>query len=351
MTISTEGDLGDACYLLSIIADIPNGPHKLLLTPSLLTKMRTPEQVEAFERLFKPLAEAQTYISECRITRPDDKIDWKSAEFRNAPYFGSTLLYAHTKHLIQTHNIGHDSDGRHKWLGALPSKESKDRIIINRTGRYRNWHFPWAEIVKFYKHRLLFVGVEHEWREFCSHFGYVDFRPTTSLQEVAELIAGSLQFIGNQSCANAIAEGLKHNLIQETALDFPDCVFKRANAQHVFDGKCTLPGFEGAPDRKTEPLSVSTQHLDTKTVPPGKMVNGRRTQAGWILDLPGGKREIQMHFNVIVSIAKQHGLTREDVLDQNARWNYDYFFKGAHSAEFMRAEAALRTAGITPNHP
>jgi hypothetical protein len=57
---------------------------------------------------------------------------------------------------------------------------------------------------------------------------------------VAQLIAGSSLFIGNQSSSNACAEGLKHPLIQETSLTYPDCVYVRPGAQHVAEGRVVL---------------------------------------------------------------------------------------------------------------
>ncbi len=92
-----------------------------------------------------------------------------------------------------------------------------------------------------YRNKLLFVGLKHEWREFIGHHGYVEYVPTANMLEVAQLIAGSDLFIGNQSCANAIAEGLKHNSIQETHLEYPDCVYVRPNASFIADGVVTLP--------------------------------------------------------------------------------------------------------------
>jgi len=336
-TVSTEGDLGDACYLLGILSELQGGPHTLLLRPSGMTKYRAGDGTfERFDKIFSPLAKSQPYIADCRPITPSDKVDWCSEDFRKVPYRGTTLMNAHLSHLTSTCKVGHGITGLNKWLlGIKPSKESEGRIIINRTSRYRNWTFPWAAVVQKYKHRLMFVGLEHEWKEFCGHFGYVDFRPTQTLLEVAQLIAGSLLFIGNQSCANAVAEGLKHNLIQETSLQFPDCLFKRDNAQHVVKGNCILPGFDDE-DTNTEPLAVKIADIDTVTTPPG----------GWMITTPDGEVKKHRVFSSIVALGRLHGFTREEVVEQNIRHNYEYFFKATHGSIYDFAENAMTNAGI-----
>lgn len=338
MIASTEGDAGDAVLLLGIMSQIPDGPHSLLLQSSNTTKMHKGERFDAFVESFAPLASSQSYIRECRPAEPDDKIDWKSAEFRKVPYRGLTLLGAHLSNYNESQRQSLVVTGEDQWLyGIKKSEETKDMIVINRTGRYRNWTFPWMTVVRKYKHRLLFVGYEHEWREFCGHFGYVEFRRTNTLLEVAELIAGSLLFIGNQSCANAIAEGLKHPMIQEMSLEHPDCIFKRDNAQHVAKGHCVLPGFDGDEDEETEALKVVIDDIDTTTVPPG----------GWQFQPDGDFPKISsISLSTVVHLAKAHGATKQDVMDQNVRRNYEYFFKLSHGDMYHFAEAALKAAGI-----
>lgn len=270
MICSTEGDLGDATYLLAILSKLDGGSHTLLLEASPVTKAKGPEGVAMLHKAFSPLANAQPYIKECRIIQDGETVDWKSADFRKAGYtYGKTLMAAHLDHLISVLDVGHGIDGRDQWLTVEPSQESKGRVVINRTGRYRNSAFYWDRIVKHYSYRLMFVGLPHEWREFCAHFGYVEFRPTENLLEVSQLIAGSDLFIGNQSCANACAEGLKHRSIQETSLIHPDCIFKRDNAQFSHNGGCTLPDVDGSGELVLKPRQPDTSNLSTMISPPG----------------------------------------------------------------------------------
>lgn len=273
MITSTEGDLGDAVFQLCALKNLSGGPHTLLFELSDSTKAKTPESLERMANCFAPLALSQPYISECRIKRPEDKVRWASAGFRKAPYHhGQTLLKAHVNHLVMTQGIGKEITGTEKWLEVEPEHHGYD-VVINRTGRHRNPNFPWAAVVRHFSYRILFIGLDYEWKEFCAHYGYVDFQPTSNLLEAARIIAGSKLFIGNQSVANAIAEGMKHNLVQETSLVHPDCIFARPNATHCADGG----------------LRLQMEDMDPLTVDPIKFnyrcydVN-RQPKDGWFFD-------------------------------------------------------------------
>lgn len=269
MTISTQGDLGDIIYLLGILRQVPHGPHVLALRPGGGTKYRTPTDIKALHDLIAPLALKQPYISEVRIIDAPDKVDWASELFRERFYTpGETLFQAHLNHLIKTHHIGHTFNSIEPWLEVTPSKLTAGRIVINRTGRYRNPFFMWGEVVKHYRNRLMFVGLHHEWREFIGTFGYVEFKPTSNMLETAELIAGSELFIGNQSCANAINEGLKHRSIQETDLNIPDCVFSRANGVFCAKGDCLLPDITGSGEFQMK-LVIDLNSVNSSVMPPG----------------------------------------------------------------------------------
>jgi NAD(P)-dependent dehydrogenase (short-subunit alcohol dehydrogenase family) len=63
--------------------------------------------------------------------------------------------------------------------------------------------------------------------------------------ELAQMIANSALFIGNQSCPNSIAEGLKHDSILEVSLESPDCIYRRANAIHCYNGELEFEAPQG----------------------------------------------------------------------------------------------------------
>jgi len=345
MNICCEGDYGDAVFVLAILNRLNNGPHTLLLRKSTVTKIRTDDSLEQFVRVFKPLADKQPYVAECRALCDEDEVDWDSGGFRGAGTHSAslTLVNAHVRHMkmVLGNDVVTNSVGDDKWLSIKASKKSDGRVVINRTFRYRNQaNFPWKKIVEFYGDRLLFVGHEQEHADFCNNFGVVDYQPTKNLLEVGGLIAGSLLFIGNQSCANAIAEGLKHPMIQETCLTVADCIFKRSNAQHVAKGVCTLPGFDGVADFNIDLPSIPFDTLDTATVPPGE----------WQLKMPDGSVRLSRSFGGIVAIGRSIGMTRDEVVAENVNRNYEYFFNRMVGDQYGLVEQALSCAGYRTNN-
>jgi hypothetical protein len=318
ISVGTEGDVGDAIYCLGIIQEIPGGPHAYLFQPSSVTK--TGPDPTRLCNIVAPLALKQNYISEARCVRGDEKPDWCSGEFRGKGMWCPkiSLLGAKAYHLVSTKGIGQSITGKNRWLFNIDADpRGVDRVVVNRTGRYRNSYFPWREIVNFYGDRLLFVGVPHEYRDFCGEWGAIEYAKTANMLEVAQVITASHLFIGNQSSPNAVAEGLKHPTIQETSLGIPDCIFKRGNAQHVFDGSCTLPNFDGG-----EPLVLPSKwkasiNLKENIVPPGN----------W--QLPG--HIAWGHLGVMIDqVALAKGTTdkeavRKEIIDYNLARLPDYF--------------------------
>ena len=184
-TVSTEGDAGDLIFCLSVIHEIPNGPHDLLIKHSNITTLRTPATICRFQKLMASLVESQPYIRSFRV-HAGEPIEWDSGGFRNMGlhYSGISLLECHAMHFASTHN-GHGSGirGVRPWLTVEPSMETRGMVVINRTDRYRNQFFPWRRVVEHYRGRLLFIGLKHEYETFCHEFGKVSWRQTADMLE------------------------------------------------------------------------------------------------------------------------------------------------------------------------
>lgn len=326
MVCSTEGDLGDCVYCAGILSEI-GGKHTLIIQKSEVTALRSIDSVNKMHKLLEPLLSIQPYIEEFRPEIPGDKFDWKSGMFRSGGFHFKevSLLRSHVNHLIATKGVGKSIHGKMKWLTVEPSKESNGFVVVNRTFRYNNPYFPWTEIVSHYGDRILFIGLPHEHETFCSAFGQVAHRPTKDYLEVARLISGSDLFIGNQSSAGAISEGLKHTHIQETSLSIPDCIFKRGNVQHVWDGKCVLPDVSGSGNLELPSKVRDSFSAKTHITPPGNWVFRGITHS---------------NFEVVVSSALRNYKdieTEEDARREVLRDNYlrlpDYFRD--HSAKHI----------------
>ncbi len=343
MTITSAGDLGDICYLCGIINAIPNGPHSLLIERSCeATKQKNLEIATALLNFCGPLVSLQGYIQQCRMMEEGERPDWRSGGFRDERMHSrtSTLLSAHLTHLNFITGMNLKVDVSKPWLKVEPSEESLGKVIVNRTERYNNHTFPWKKIVEHYGERIIFVGHQHEHGIFCSKFGKVAHRKTTDLLEVARLIAGSSLFIGNQSCAFAVAEGLKHHAIQETDPTIPDCIFIRDNVQHVHDGECFLPDVDGSGELSIKPDAVDPEAVSTQRCPTGGwMFRGKAMGTGFngamlrMIKLP--------EFNNV-----ERGLVEKALMRENALRVPEFFAK--HRPDISgTVRTAMKNAQIT----
>lgn len=269
--ITSCGDAGDCVYTLCVMKHIPNGPHELLIEEKdELTATGKNGMAEKLEAFIRDLVIEQPYISGCRMMRPDDRPYWRSGGFRKAGLHRrtETLMSAHLNHLNQVTGAGVKVDASQPWVALDQPMSPHGYVVVNRTNRYTNNKFPWQAIVNHYQGQIAFVGLPHEYQAFCSQFGHVEYIVTENMRELALAISGSSLFIGNQSCANALAEAMKHPTIQETSLQIPDCIFKRDNVQHVWDGGCTLPAIGGAPELKINPTGLHVGLVSTMRTPP-----------------------------------------------------------------------------------
>ncbi len=341
MTIASEGDAGDLIFMLSIIQELTAGPHTLLIRPSTLTTLRTPKDICRFQRIMTSLVESQPYIKSFRI-HSGEQIDWDSGGFRGMGlhYSGISLLECHAMHLASVMNgVGRNIRGTRQWLYVEPSMETKGMVVINRTSRYNNAFFPWKRVVEHYGGRIVFIGLKHEHESFCNQFGRVSWRETKDMLDMARLIAGSELFIGNQSSANALNEGLKHPVIQETYLHIPDCIFRRANAQHVADGHAIFPDVSGSgvmetPSQTTERYTFRTH----KTPPDGWQYEGRKHMA-WNSLLMDVKRLPEFQGKPEAEIALV-------VMEANWKRKPEFFLDEGFKHQFYTFKRAIETASI-----
>jgi hypothetical protein len=256
-----ERDLGDIIYSLASIQSL--GWGILYLKPT---------QGNIF-KLLSRLVSSQEYI-EGFLPHKGEPIDYDFSTFRRGGIpFGVRLAELHARW------VKAKVDFTKPWLKVTPSEKTKGRILVGRTPRYRNRFFPWKSLVEQYYRDMVFVGLESEWRSFCVQYGrYVEYLRTGDLLDVAEAIAGSELFIGNQSSPNAIAEGLKHNMIQETFLATPDCLFPRPNAIHCFDGNLSTTILGRDFEARHLPAPVRLPKMESPAGGWKVFVNGKESQ-------------------------------------------------------------------------
>lgn len=247
--------------------------------------------------LLRRLLYSQDYIVSLKPHR-GEKIDYDFCSFRdNGMPYGVTLAELHAKY------VGLDPDLSSPWLKVEPSPESKGKIVVARSARYRNKRFPWKSIVEQYSRNIVFVGLPEEYQNFADNFGPVDYLPTKDLYEVATLIAGSELFIGNQSSPNAICEGLKHPSVLEVSLEAPDCIYPRDNAKYCYDGSVS---FEVLGSKFESPSALSIADIDLQSSPPG----------GWIIEIDGKKERSYSPDILMDKLRHVYRLTRTQALDR-----------------------------------
>lgn len=253
-----SGDLGDAVLSLASVKALGRGIYYAMDKRGCRTFT---DRMLLLESLFKH----QDYIEDF-LPHNGEKIDHDFSTFRNAGHpYGVTLARLHANW------AGANPDLKEPWLRVNPSKQTKRKIIVSRTGRYRNPYFPWKELVQVFGRHMIFVGLTEEYIHFCSEFGYVDRLITNDLYEVAGAIAGSEMLIANQSAAMAVCEGLKHRCIQETCLWVPDSIYKRDNAIHCIDGGLS---FKALGIQFDNPQHEEKPVVNIQETPPG----------GWVLE-------------------------------------------------------------------
>lgn len=231
-----SGDLGDIIFCLPILQQL-GGKHVLRLYDRPFTK-----KLEERAPIIAPLLLAQPYIEEVLVG--DGPVDYDFAPFRKFYQPSRTLLAAQGAWMKKNYGMPIPK-GERPWLTVTPSKATKGLAVVARSARYHNPHFPWQKIVDKLGSKIRFVGISEEYEDFCSKFGEVEHLPTANLLEVAQAIAGSDLFIGNQSSPGAVAEGLKHPRIQETSLRVPDCIYP-GGGYYCENGTIPFLGIEGS---------------------------------------------------------------------------------------------------------
>lgn len=276
MNFLHERDLGDIIVSLASVQAAGGGNYFIQNNPTAV-------------KMLKPLIGAQPYIDKCSA-RQLWKIDRSFVEFRRDGHpYGVQLAELHARWINQP------TDLSKPWLFVPKDNKFKGKIIVNKTSRYNNALFPWTELVKLLGDKMMFVGHDVEYSSFCKRFGKIDRILVKNYLDLAIAINSSDCFIGNQSSANAVAEGLKHRTIQEVCLWMPDCIYKRDNATFCYDGVLNT---------NVAGVSISVgksykRRIDKAQTPPG----------GWRVTI-NGKTLTSYAMDVLVIQAQSSGIEK-----------------------------------------
>ena len=244
-TYKHSGTLGDIIYALPIMKHFGGGEFYLHLNqidwvgqhyygspPNPFHKGKMTTNDLEFMRTF---LEAQTYIT--KVAPLDPKLDIITHNLdRFRPSFvrhpGNYVdIYASSFNIM-----GDDIQSTLRntpWLSVPATDIQSKPIVINRTARWTpkilspKWK-TWQDMG--WEENAIFVGLPEEHEAFARATGWdIPFRPTDTLLELAQVIANSKQFIGNQSVALSLAIGLGVNWTCEARDDLPlernECYF------------------------------------------------------------------------------------------------------------------------------
>lgn len=240
-----SGNLGDIVYSMPAMKVLGFGTYylgpEIRLNPKPdLRESMTPKVVKNIG----PLLMSQTYVRSAFYVDKMPIVNFDLNLFRNFAAPDKNLVtQALDACCLSAETFFND---RMPWLDIDPIV-FKRGVVVHRSYRWRNPHFPWGELVQRFRREMIFVGTPEEHASFTSDFGPVPHAPTKNLLELARIIAGCHLFIGNQSCPYAIAEGLKVNTVQETYPQLANCLFKRPNAIYGRDKFVYVPELKHLP--------------------------------------------------------------------------------------------------------
>jgi hypothetical protein len=245
-TFKHSGATGDLIYSLAIMKHLGGGDFRLHLNqmdwigrhyygapPNPFHQGRLTQQDFDYMQDFM---EAQDYINSFAVLDPADEVTHNLDRFR-APFVNHPGNYVD----IYATVFGITDPKTQEFLRitpwlSVPEPNPVAEVVINRTARWCADPLPdtWRDLPT---DSVVFVGLPQEHQQFEALTGSkISYYPTATQLELASVIAGADQFVGNQSQCLALAIGLGVNFACELRRDLPqernECYFAdHPNAQ------------------------------------------------------------------------------------------------------------------------
>jgi ADP-heptose:LPS heptosyltransferase len=230
LTASVSGKLGDVIWQLSALRGLLAFRHERMANITWTQKYPFFDVMRAAP-LMDSLLRSQEYIDFVSAGKPyefDLSYWWLDrfarGELDGAPWNLATLA---CDSLCVSSKWADTS-----WLTAEPKTVAKYVVSRNTQRVCVNELFPWQGVMDSIRKDSVFVGHKTEHQRFIHDFGPIDFHPTDTLLEAAEIISGSQAFIGNQSVQHALAQGLGKKVVLEVCRGFPSVLFPSALNVH-----------------------------------------------------------------------------------------------------------------------
>jgi hypothetical protein len=166
-----------------------------------------------------PLLESQYYINN---VIPYENDSWPEIDF-DLDLFRKDYLNLSSGNIAQWIGNSYPELRPNLYEPSIQiNKTDENYIIVNRSSRYQNLFFDYS-LLKNYDN-VYFVGVESEYKSLRAHNPNIEHLKVDNFYQMAQWIAGSKLFIGNQSMAFAIAEQLKVRRILEQYYMAPNVI-------------------------------------------------------------------------------------------------------------------------------
>ena len=210
------GDVGDLVYGLYVMKALGGG--ELLVGRRTTLAHLQPRAGISPQVYFNiiTLLRSQPYVKRTQWVETPPFVDYDLNRFRC--HWLGLLPTGLNSHLLEMHCAAFGLTLKDEpWLTVGQRRVAP--VIISRSARQRNHHFPWTEVLAKYRGSLGFIGFPDEHANFQRDFGPVPFIETRMFLHAAEVIAGADLFIGNSSAPLALAEALKKPILQETSAE------------------------------------------------------------------------------------------------------------------------------------
>jgi len=203
-----SGHLGDILYSLPVIKELSKNKkcnlyiEKNFKISSFYFKHPGNEFFlnKKMTNMLMPLLKSQPYLNEVDIYN-NHSIDINLNIFRKLP-----IDLAYTSRIF-FQLTGIHSDLRKKYIFAKKKSIFKNKIVLLRSFRYRNYFINY-NFLKNYDN-IIFIGLYDEYLDLKKVINKLTFYECKNFSEMAEIINSCKLFIGNQSFGYALAEGLK----------------------------------------------------------------------------------------------------------------------------------------------
>ena len=229
-----SGNSGDIMYSLPVIfALCKNGAAHLHLNANqrgqythfhpLGNIMLTNKMID----MLKPLLLYQPKIASCDVF-DDQQIDYDLDIFRKQIFHlnkGSIIRW-------YFHVFGVYYNTSLPWLVAPRNDDFSAYIVIARSHRYRSPGVSYAFLKKYKK--IAFLGLPIEFEDIKKDIPEIEHYPVKDFLEMAAVINSCRLFIGNQTFAFSIAEGLKVNRLLELYYEAPNVVVEGSGAHDFY---------------------------------------------------------------------------------------------------------------------